>query len=33
MPDRPSSLNDIADWLAMQRNDEVRDKIMEGLRE
>lgn len=32
-PDRPSSLDDIASWLAMQRSDEVRDKIMEGLRE
>lgn len=31
-PDRPSSYEDIADWLAMQSSDAIRDKIMEGLR-
>jgi hypothetical protein len=30
-PDRPSSFQDIADWLAMQSSDEIRDRIMEGL--
>ena len=30
--DRPSSFGEIADWLAMQSSDEIRDKIMEGLR-
>jgi hypothetical protein len=31
-PPEPSSFQDIADWLAMQKTDETRDKIMEGLR-
>ena len=30
--DRPSSFQEIADWLAMKRGDEVRDQIMEGMR-
>ena len=31
-PERPDSYMGIAQWLAMQRSDEVRDSIMEGLR-
>jgi hypothetical protein len=31
-PDRPASYEDIADWLAMQSKDEIRDRIMEGLK-
>ena len=27
-PSRPSSYGEIAEWLAMQRSDEMRDKIM-----
>lgn len=30
-PDRPSSFEDIADWLAMQSSDEIRDRIMAKL--
>ena len=31
-PRHPSSFEDIADWLAMQGSDDVRDRIMTGLR-
>lgn len=30
-PDRPSSFQDIAAWLAMQSSDEIRDRIMSKL--
>lgn len=30
-PDRQSSFQDIADWLAMQSSDDIRDKIMARL--
>ena len=30
-PNRPSSYQEVADWLAMQSSDEIRDKIMGGL--
>lgn len=31
-PDRESSFQDIADWLAMQSSDEIRDRILQGFK-
>ena len=31
-PRRPSSFQDIANWLAIQSSDEIRDRIMAGLK-
>jgi hypothetical protein len=30
-PDRPSSFEEIAEWLQMQKSDEIRDRIMAKL--
>lgn len=31
-PDHPSSFQDIANWLAMQSSDEIRDRILRGFK-
>lgn len=31
-PPRPSSFQDVANWLRMQSSDEIRDRLMAGLR-